>query len=430
MSEGVRAVAGGRSAAGRPVCLLVSPSLAGHRVIYCRVLTDILQERGFDVAVAGAPRRDREDPLLDGLVARRGVTLHDVAGQLEGRTLPLPAVAGLAARAGSRVTILCEADDLVLDLAAAKPSDRPQGRLVGIFVRSTNAQYAACSVLGGVRSRLGRGARRRAREAAAGRAFAAARLTDVSLVLDERFAAAHPGHCWLPDIYREVRPPTLAEAAETASWRRRLHAFLAVAPRGPVLAYVGTSQHRRGYDTVLRLACDLGGVLVHCGRFSPSGEPWGDDVERLRAVLEERGALFETGERYLSADTASLFLAAAPVVVLPYREHDGSSGVMLQALATGRPVLVPDRGLMAHRVGTFGLGATYRHGDDDDLARRYIEACAERPGQATARIAAFMTWFSYEQLAAAVSGAVVGGPGARLPEPLPPGGRRAAGDGG
>ena len=31
---------------------------------------------------------------------------------------------------------------------------------------------------------------------------------------------------------------------------------------------------------------------------------------------------------------------------------------MLQALAAGRPVLVPDRGLMACRVRTFGFGTT------------------------------------------------------------------------
>ncbi len=92
---------------------------------------------------------------------------------------------------------------------------------------------------------------------------------------------------------------------------------------------------------------------------------------------------------------------------------------MLQALAAGRPVLVPDRGLMAYRATAFGLGAAYRDGDRDDLRRRFRELESAGPGAFAARLAAFMEFFTPTQIVAAVSLAVAGaGPGARLPREL------------
>ena len=75
---------------GRPTALVVSPSLAGHRVIYCRVLAGILAEAGYRVALAGATGGDRPDPLLEDLVARPDVELLDISAALSGRSLPLP----------------------------------------------------------------------------------------------------------------------------------------------------------------------------------------------------------------------------------------------------------------------------------------------------------------------------------------------------
>lgn len=424
-AEAARPPAGDRPAPDEPArahrrtALLVSPSLAGHRVVYCRVIAGILGDEGCDVALAAAPRRDQTDPLLDDLLARPGVALHDITGDLRGRSLPPPALTSLAGRVGAAVTVLCEADDLLDELAEARNADLPSGRLVGLFVRSTNEQYAQPSLLRRVRTRARAAGGAQARRAAALRGFVRGRLVDASLVLDERFALQHPSHLWLPDVYREQAPPSVAEAAETTEWRRRVREFLAAARPGPVVVYVGTNQQRRGYDTLLRLALAEDGVFLHCGRFAPEHEPSDAEVERLRAELGSRGALLETGGRYLSADTAAAFLQAARVVVLPYRGHDGSSGVMLQALAAGRRVLVPDRGLMAYRARTFGVGATFRDGSSADLRRRFRAMCAVSPDADAGRLEAFMAYFSPDQVAAAVRAAVgSGGPGARVPRGL------------
>jgi len=405
---------------GRPTALVVSPSLAGHRVIYCRVLAGILAEAGYRVALAGATGGDRPDPLLEDLVARPDVELLDISAALSGRSLPLPELAALAERTGADVTVLCEADDFLTRLAVEGRGVRLRGRLVGLFVRATNEQYLRPpSRLSRAKARLSAGAAdAEALRALRDRAFEKGGLVDVALVLDERYALRHPAtHRWLPDIYREFGAPSTAAAAETEHLRRRLHQFLAGAGGRPVVVYVGANQHRRGYDRLLRLALDENGVFLHCGRFDLDGEPSDGEVLTLRAALEHRRALFETGGPYLSADTAAAFLEAARCVVLPYRQHDGSSGVMLQALAAGRPVLVPDRGLMAYRARTFGLGVAFREGDAADLRRRFAGLQARGPGEYAARLDAYMGFFSRAQLAAAVRAAVSGaGPGARLPQ--------------
>jgi hypothetical protein len=55
---------------------------------------------------------------------------------------------------------------------------------------------------------------------------------------------------------------------------------------------------------------------------------------------------------------------------LPYRRHFGSSGVMLQSVHFGKPVLVPNQGLMATRTQQHHLGLTYYQDDYEDLKKQ------------------------------------------------------------
>jgi hypothetical protein len=47
-----------------------------------------------------------------------------------------------------------------------------------------------------------------------------------------------------------------------------------------------------------------------------------------------------------------------------------SSSTVIQALEMGKPVLVPDRGLLGYRVRTNNLGDVYAYEDLSDLARK------------------------------------------------------------
>src|SRR5665647_321685 len=132
------------AAAGGPATLVVSPSLQGHRVIYCRVLAGVLAEEGRRVVVAGDLRDGAVsgDPLVRDLGAREGVELVDLGELLHGRAVPARDLAALAARAGADTVLLAEADDFAGELGLLRRVDgAPAGlRVVGLFVRSTNYQ--------------------------------------------------------------------------------------------------------------------------------------------------------------------------------------------------------------------------------------------------------------------------------------------------
>ena len=394
--------------------LLVSPSLQGHRLIYCRVLAAAFSRAGHEVLVAGDVQADgvAGHPLLAELAERPGVDVVDAGPAAAFSAAALPA---LLRDAGAEVLFCADADGLIGDPAFSRAA-LPGLRTVGLFVRSTNYQYEA-------RPRWWRRGARRLRhgvppqEAFHERAPAAVSPVDAALVLDERFAAAHPStHRWMPDIFREPRGDG-AEHEETARWRARVAEMLAHASRRPVVVYVGTNQERRGYDTLLRLAVEEDAVFLHCGRLEPHDGPGAGDVERLRAVLAGRSALLETAGPYVRPETADVFLRAGACVALPYRRHLGSSGVMLQAVAAGRPVLVPDEGLMAFRAVSFGLGATFPAGDEAALRRAFRAQLTRRPEALAPRLRAFTACFAPAQLEAAVRAALNGtGLGAALPQ--------------
>jgi glycosyltransferase involved in cell wall biosynthesis len=407
------------------VALLFSPSLQGHRLIYCRVLAQVLSGLGFRVVVAGysSDPSVATSPLLLDLERQPGVTVRDLGGDTWGPQT-LDDLAKVIRQSRADVTILTEADDLISALAERRRWRAPalDGRVVGLFIRSTNYAYGGRSpALARARSRL---ADRRAGRIGDShfheRLMARQVSLDAALVLDERFAASHlHSHGWLPDIFREFSAVS-GVAAETREWAGRVQSFLRECPARPVVVYAGTSDHRRGYDRLLRLCLEEGGCFLHCGARDEEYERSSDDVRSARAALAERGALLETDGSYLHADTAALFLDAASCVALPYRRHDGSSGAMLQAVAAGRPVLVPDRGLSAWRVRSFGLGEVYREDDEDDFRRCFRGLLERGPEVYQAALRAYPEFYSSRQVRAAVSRAVgCGGEGALLPrQPL------------
>jgi hypothetical protein len=392
-------------------------------MVYGRVLARILAAAGYRIVIAAD--LGQVDPADAGrlaqLVDEPMVEVCDIragGGRRASGDDTFDGLKSLVQESGASVTFLTEADNSIPSLAdAARRGERLPGRAVGLFLRSTNYQYRAAPRL---RSRVKSRLWGRRRDGTSEQAFHERLLPqkhplDAALVLDERYAGLHrAAHLWMPDIFRDEGP---AEGGEEAGkWRPRLQEFLAAQPRRPVLVYVGTNQHRRGYDTLLHLALAEDACVLHCGRFVLDGELSDEDVRASRAALSGRGALFETGDPYLEPATPRMFLEAARCVVLPYRQHHGSSGVMLQALASGRPVLVPDRGLMAHRARSFGVGATYRDGDAADLRRAFRSLDATGPEPYAPVIEPYMDCFSDEQLTAAVLAAVTGeGDGARLP---------------
>lgn len=414
-----------------PTVVVFSPSLQGHRQTYCRVFAQILLDDGLDVVVvagtgAASSGTGRTTVLLEELEIREGYSFIGLpeAGVRRLQRSPRGFVR-LLDHLGADAVVLTEADVMLRVLTRCGARRGVPRRWVGVFIRSTNYVHEASRPGGTVLRTAVHGSRKAARRIRRWNTDArlfheallpGARLLDAALYLDETFVASHPRRAlWLPDIFTSREGSAAKGGEEPRRWEPELRRFVAGQGRRPVFVYVGAPQSRRGYDTLLRLAVAEDGCFVHCGR-GETTEP--GDEPGARRELRDRGRLFETGASYEDDATADLFLRQAAAVVLPYDHHLGSSGVMLQALAAGRPVLVPDEGLMARRVRGSGLGRTYRPGDWDDLRRNCRELFLEGPARYGAGIEAFIAGFSRAQTQAAVRHAMGYGAAPASP-PLP-----------
>lgn len=370
------------------------PDLYGHRPIYCRQFCDFFLARDFAVTVATDLEGLGEYRELETLVGHPRVAFIPDTWRAEPDPVRrLRELVKVARAARPDVTLLAEADDYLSVLAAqlTHPWLRLPGWRVGLFIRSPRYIHEPSPSL---RVRV-------FHEVVAKRLP----VLEKALALDEVFVARHGGrYIWMPDI--GMWPVDNEDPSETEAWQARISAFLATQGGRPVVVYVGMPQQRRNYAQLLQLACDVNGCFIHCGALhDPTGYP--REELAARRELAERSALLESGDYYQSFETARVTLAAAKCVVLPYAaEHLTSSGVMLQTLMAGRPVLVADRGLMASRVQKSGLGETFRPDDWQDMRAKFLALDSASLGDFEDRIAAFLSYFSRDQFETAMNAAL------------------------
>ncbi len=157
---------------------------------------------------------------------------------------------------------------------------------------------------------------------------------------------------------------------------------IADAPRqpGPVrLLYLGNARTEKGFQALPIAAAALKNasaslpetVLIAQAHSSTSlTEAIIDDTRRcLRAV--EHVLLIEEP---LSTEDYALRLATADIVLLPYDRkayRERSSGILIQALAAGKPVVVPDQSWLSD---TAPVNTAVPFTDDADFGRAAVEA--------------------------------------------------------
>jgi glycosyltransferase involved in cell wall biosynthesis len=91
---------------------------------------------------------------------------------------------------------------------------------------------------------------------------------------------------------------------------------------------------------------------------------------------QNRGCLIN---RYVSEPEEKSCFAASDVVLLPYLNHFGTSGVLSRAMSAGKPVIVSDEQLLGRLTREQGLGWLFSSGDVDALCERIRQATALSP---------------------------------------------------
>lgn len=390
--------------------LLYAPDVIGHPRVYCRVIADALVDQGIELVIALGFTDEvglRESPDLQPLSGRARVRLLDTrAFSGQGRPhLTAEELVDLQIKNRIDTTLFIEAEkssDEIRRIANGQAS-RLRGRNFGIFANAcewypgedpfTGARRGLLAptlrtTLGNIKRRLFE--RRKSARFFFEKSIIQARVLDEIWVKDERLAEWRgPPVYWMPEISRPVSAAeTTAEAADFERRAVELRTFLqANAGREPVL-YFGDAAYYKGYDLFLEfIAATPDACAIHPGR-SYDAEQRGYfrcNVDALRQQLKHEGRLYETNDYVHTQRLKEMYFGCIRVYLTTHRLALSSSTV-IQALELGKPVLVPDRGLLGHRVRIHHLGEVYRYEDIDDL-RRHAQAMWQSDLSQTAELA-------------------------------------------
>jgi glycosyltransferase involved in cell wall biosynthesis len=136
--------------------------------------------------------------------------------------------------------------------------------------------------------------------------------------------------------------------------------------------------------------------------------------EALTAQAAERGVghLIEFDARYLDAGALSRVVAQADVVLLPYDSREQvTSGVLVEALAAGKPVIATGFPHAVELLGG-GTGLVVPHGDSAAMARALRRVLTEpglatRLGAAAAALAPQLLWPAVAERYRALAGPLI-----------------------
>ncbi len=195
-----------------------------------------------------------------------------------------------------------------------------------------------------------------ARLAASG-AFARLGILDEDLAATLAATSGHPPITWMPDFW--TPPPRIDRATARRSFK---------VPDGRVaFLFFGHYQPRKGLDLLVDAMSRRGHpsrFLLVAGNQRPASPELKQDLARLvqggRAVVHDR---------FLDDGQMAAAYVAADRVVLPYRSHYGSSGVLSHAALHARPVVASDFHLLGRRVVRANLGLVHANEDAVSLAQ-------------------------------------------------------------
>jgi glycosyltransferase involved in cell wall biosynthesis len=374
--------------------LLYSPDVVGHPSIYCRFIADALATERCQLVVAIGFTDEiglSESPDILPLSSRVGVRLIETRAfsQTANPHLTAEELSELQLHFSTDTTLFIEADKSNTEFLriAAGEAPRLRGRNLGIFAKTPEWYPGEDFFTGQPRSLLGPTVRNtlgnlkrtifNGRESARyfyEKIIIQSKVLDEILVKDERLASwrGPPVH-WMPEI---SRPSALAESPEENGeflrTRSEVEFFLASNQNREPMLYFGDAAYYKGYDLFLEfVAANPSTCAIHAGR-SYDGQQrsyFRSDVERLRIQLKKENRLYETNAYVHSRRLKELLFESIRLYVTTHRLALSSSTV-IQALELGKPVLVPDRGLIGYRVRKNNLGDVYKYEDLSDLGQK------------------------------------------------------------
>jgi hypothetical protein len=355
--------------------LIFSPDFDGHRQVYVFVMAHVLRELGYKIFIAGNTEQTYSNSFyIDKLKKNDYIKIIDTSNYSEGgMNISAAELIELQIVCNVDLTIFAEADNHIplFNSQIFKKRNRLRGKIIGVFLRPFYYYYQ-----NGFLDKLRYLKRLPSRWRQDERLFYEFLLSRFSLLntvlcIDENFVDHNQNITWLPDMFQQYADLIIQdEIAEQRIWIERLNEFKEKNSSRFLFLYFGTAQYRRGYDILLKMADENNGCFIHCGLRNDS-DKFIHDTGRLRSSLEKTGRLFETDQYIEDPLCVAHFFKSVSLLVLPYRNFYGSSGVMLQALSFGLPILAPENGLIGYRINKYKLGMTYNSNESTSLYTQF-----------------------------------------------------------
>jgi glycosyltransferase involved in cell wall biosynthesis len=186
---------------------------------------------------------------------------------------------------------------------------------------------------------------------------------DKTYWLDEYFVSNtnNKNKFWLPDISKSFNISVNNDDAEFELLCPQIDNFLINNKGKDILLFLGAEFNRKGLDFIIELALeDEQFVVLRAGDPLENADKSQEIMEKM-SMLEKTGRLLNIPKFIKNPIIISKLFQATNYILLPYRDHYSSSGVMLQAIEFQKPVVVPNIGLMGKRVVENHIGITYKH---------------------------------------------------------------------
>lgn len=362
--------------ANRPEHLLLfEPRTEGHHLGWLRFIVEDLLSAGFHLSLAVDLRPEAKAKVQDqlsGFLSR--VNLLSAYDNSEHRRSDgkARAVGFCLRQSGAANVFLCAFDEIASQIWRRAafgifPPVELQGRMGGIYHRP---HFLAAPLWSPNRWLKQIGFRRLLKHHWLRQLL----LVDEYLARDLQNSFPAAPFFFLPD------PCPSGYEVEPAGARRQLDV-----PEGKrIFLFYGVGHRRKGLHLAVRamqrLPADSPAFLLCAGQQNPTGET-ARGLEEL--VRQNRGRLIN---RYISEQEEKSCFAASDVVLLPYLNHFGTSGVLSRAMSAGKPVIASDEQLLGRLVREHGLGLLFLSGSVPALGECIRRAVQLSP-EATSRFA-------------------------------------------
>ncbi|WP_456425551.1 glycosyltransferase [Rhodocaloribacter sp.] len=190
----------------------------------------------------------------------------------------------------------------------------------------------------------------------------------------------------VPFIEKHLRPPcrvvALPDPLDPAPPRRSpetLRAGLGIAPGRRVFLFFGVLSERKGLASLIEALSRLDPAtarhtcIVFAGQLTTPALR-----EALQRLQQHPDLQIIVQDSFIPYEDVQDYFHMADIILAPYQQHVGSSGILIRAAAAERPVLSQDYGLMGRLTETLRLGLTANTTSPTDLAEK-LAICVHQP---------------------------------------------------